>query len=108
MVGENFEFYLSQIARNGFKLSTMFVEKFEFYLSQIARNVCIRQSTHPCISTHRTGVYGKKEEMEKKHRKVLLPPKKKPLERFYYPPMNVWKVFVPPENYQPDLKMTTP
>ena len=38
MVGEIFEFYLSQMAKNTLKLSTMVGEKFEFYLSQMAKN----------------------------------------------------------------------
>ena len=38
MVGENVEIYLSQIAKNAFKLSTMVGENFEIYLSQIGKN----------------------------------------------------------------------
>ena len=37
MVGENFEFYLPQMARIASKLSTMVGENFEFYLPQMAR-----------------------------------------------------------------------
>ena len=38
MAGENFEFYLAQMAKNAFKLSTMAGENFEFYLAQMAKN----------------------------------------------------------------------
>ena len=34
MVGENFEIYISQMAKNAFKLSTMVGENFEIYLFQ--------------------------------------------------------------------------
>ena len=37
MVGENFEIYLSQVAKNDLKLS-MVRENFEIYLSQMAKN----------------------------------------------------------------------
>ena len=38
MVGENFEIYMSQMAKNALKLSTMVGENFEIYMSQIAKN----------------------------------------------------------------------
>ena len=38
MVGENFEIYLSQMAKNALKLSTMVGENLEIYLSQMAKN----------------------------------------------------------------------
>ena len=38
MVGENFEIYLSQMAKNALKLSTMVGENFEIHLSQMAKN----------------------------------------------------------------------
>jgi len=38
MVGENFEIYLSQIAKNALKLTTIYGENFEIYLFQIATN----------------------------------------------------------------------
>ena len=37
-VGENFEIYMSQMAKNALKLSTMVAENFEIYLSQMAKN----------------------------------------------------------------------
>ena len=37
MTGEDFEFYLAQMAKNAFKLSTMAGENFEFYLAQMAK-----------------------------------------------------------------------
>ena len=36
-VGENFVFYLAQMSRIAFKLSTIVGEKFEFYLPQMSR-----------------------------------------------------------------------
>ena len=47
MVGENFEIYLSQIAINALKLSTMVGENFEISLSQIAKNA-VKLSTMVC------------------------------------------------------------
>ena len=38
MVGENFEIYFSQMAKNTFKLSTMIDEIFEIYFFQMAKN----------------------------------------------------------------------
>ena len=38
MVGENFEIYLSEMAKNGLMLSTVVGENFEIYLSEIAKN----------------------------------------------------------------------
>ena len=38
MVGENFEIYLSQMAKNDLKLSTMVGENFEIYFSRVAKN----------------------------------------------------------------------
>ena len=38
MVGENFEIYMSQMAKNALKLSTMVGEMFKIYLSQMAKN----------------------------------------------------------------------
>ena len=37
MVGENFEIYLSQMAKNALKLSTMVGKKFGIYSSQFAK-----------------------------------------------------------------------
>ena len=37
MIGEDFEFYLAQMAKNAFKLSTMVGENFEIYISQMAK-----------------------------------------------------------------------
>ena len=39
MVGENFEIYWPQMARNVFKLSTMIEENLEICWPQMARNV---------------------------------------------------------------------
>ena len=38
MVGENFEIYMCQMAKNALKLSTMVGENFEIYMSQMAKN----------------------------------------------------------------------
>ena len=38
MVGENFEIYSSQLAKNALKLSTMVGENFGIYSSQLAKN----------------------------------------------------------------------
>ena len=38
MVGEKFEIYLFEIAKNGLKLSTVIVENFEIYFSEMAKN----------------------------------------------------------------------
>jgi hypothetical protein len=38
MVGEKFEIYFSQMAKNEFKLSSMVGENFEIYFSQMAKN----------------------------------------------------------------------
>ena len=38
MFGENFEMYISQMAKKAFKLSTMVGENFEIYVSQMAKN----------------------------------------------------------------------
>ena len=37
MAGENFEFYLAQMAKNAFKLSTMVGENFVNYMSRMAK-----------------------------------------------------------------------
>jgi len=37
MVGENFEIYSCQVAKNPLKLSTMVGENFEIYSSQVAK-----------------------------------------------------------------------
>ena len=37
-VGENFEIYWSQVAKNAFKLSTMVGENFKIYWPQVAKN----------------------------------------------------------------------
>ena len=41
MVGEIFETYISQVAKNMFKLSTMFGENIESYLPDIAKNALL-------------------------------------------------------------------
>ena len=38
MVGENFEIYSTQLAKNKLKSSTMVGENFEIYSSQLAKN----------------------------------------------------------------------
>ena len=38
MVGENFEIYLSEMAKNVLKLYTMVGENFEIYLFEMAKN----------------------------------------------------------------------
>jgi hypothetical protein len=38
MVGENFESYISEMARNALKMSTMVGEYFENCISEMARN----------------------------------------------------------------------
>ena len=38
MVGENFEIYLPQMAKNTLKLSNIFGENFEIHLPQMAKN----------------------------------------------------------------------
>ena len=38
MVEENFEIYMSQMAKNALKLSTQVGENFEIYMSQMAKN----------------------------------------------------------------------
>ena len=38
MVGENFETYSSQMAKNALKLSSVIGDHFEIYLSQVAIN----------------------------------------------------------------------
>ena len=38
MVGEIFEIYFSEMAKNGQRLSTMVGENFEIYLSEMAKN----------------------------------------------------------------------
>ena len=38
MIGENFEIYLSEMAKNELKLSTIVGENFEIYLSEMAIN----------------------------------------------------------------------
>ena len=38
MVREHFEIYLSEMPKNGIKLSTMVGENFEIYLSEMAKN----------------------------------------------------------------------
>ena len=48
MVGENFEFYTSQMAIKAFKLSTMVEEKFEIYFSQMGRHNKIPKELRFC------------------------------------------------------------
>ena len=37
MLEENYEIYISHVAKNTFKLSTMVGENYEIYLSQVAK-----------------------------------------------------------------------
>ena len=45
VVGENSEIYMSQMAKNALKLSTMFGENFEIYLSRITKNAILELFT---------------------------------------------------------------